>query len=385
MGLTKIINFTADTTLLNKFKNQQGFKTITQEVVQQTASEISETQVKKESETLQPETSSTEQNNHHKVRNWSIGLGSAAVLISLGVLGRNGYLGKGMQKFLGGIKKNANEFADELKPKINDIADDVVEDISHNTESTANKADDIIKDNTSDKTETILGKVDDNITDNASDKTETILGKADDNTSKSTQPNALSKKDLNKLHKKLDAQLDKTIPEIKDYLHVNIPKTQENFEELVEAATKPNNGLIEKNGIEYLPIYDANKNLTSIFTTKNMYSFDKNGKIQLNYDLNNEIYISFNKNGEIDSAYRRINKQLYTYDSNGNLKFIQMTYELNNRKIKKIILLNGNGEIQAVSHIDSSTNMTIKEEFYNNLGQIFKTNYYDNIITKMSL
>ena len=46
-----------------------------------------------------------EQNNSRKVRNWSIGLGSAAVLIGLGVAGRKGKLGKGIQKMLGGLKE----------------------------------------------------------------------------------------------------------------------------------------------------------------------------------------------------------------------------------------------------------------------------------------
>ena len=44
-------------------------------------------------------------NNNHKVRNWSIGLGSAAVLLGLGFAGRKGKLGKGIQKMLGGLKE----------------------------------------------------------------------------------------------------------------------------------------------------------------------------------------------------------------------------------------------------------------------------------------
>ena len=53
-----------------------------------------------------PETTPQEKSDH-KVRNWSIGLGAAATLISLGVLGRKGHLGEGIQKLLGGAAKKS--------------------------------------------------------------------------------------------------------------------------------------------------------------------------------------------------------------------------------------------------------------------------------------
>ena len=55
-----------------------------------------------------------------KVRNWAVGLGSAAVLISLGVLGRNGSLGKSVQTLLGGQRNNVLEAVEA-------ITDDVIE------------------------------------------------------------------------------------------------------------------------------------------------------------------------------------------------------------------------------------------------------------------
>ncbi|MBR1423977.1 hypothetical protein IJ579_00265 [bacterium] len=56
----------------------------------------------------------------HKVRNWSIGLGAAATLISLGVLGRGGHLGEGVQKFLRGTAKDVH-----LKPNVH-LEEDVL-------------------------------------------------------------------------------------------------------------------------------------------------------------------------------------------------------------------------------------------------------------------
>lgn len=55
-----------------------------------------------------------EEKPNHTVRNWSIGLGAAATLIALGVAGRNGHLGKGLQKLLGGAEKDSGKMADEL-------------------------------------------------------------------------------------------------------------------------------------------------------------------------------------------------------------------------------------------------------------------------------
>ena len=66
-------------------------------------------EVKKE-ETATTTTPETEtEKPDHTVRNWSIGLGAAAVLIGLGVAGRKGHLGKGLQKLLGGKSANTAE------------------------------------------------------------------------------------------------------------------------------------------------------------------------------------------------------------------------------------------------------------------------------------
>ncbi len=76
-----------------------------------------------ESKEVKPLQSEPVKNN--QVRNWSIGLGSAAVLIGLGVLGRRGRLGEGIQKFLGGVKKKTPEVIEAVEPKVNEIASDM--------------------------------------------------------------------------------------------------------------------------------------------------------------------------------------------------------------------------------------------------------------------
>ncbi len=98
MSISKI-SFTAENSLLNKMYNN---------VSQQAPVTTTPTNVTEET---------AEKPKSHKVRNWSIGLSSAAVLISIGVLGRKGKLGEGVQKFLGGVKKNTSDLAEELETK----------------------------------------------------------------------------------------------------------------------------------------------------------------------------------------------------------------------------------------------------------------------------
>ncbi|MBR1424934.1 hypothetical protein IJ579_05175 [bacterium] len=58
---------------------------------------------------------STERNY---LKKWSIGLGAAATLIALGVVGRKGYLGNGVQKLLKGTKKEAQNLSENLTETI---------------------------------------------------------------------------------------------------------------------------------------------------------------------------------------------------------------------------------------------------------------------------
>ena len=75
-------------------------------------------------EQAQPEIS---ENKNNKVRNWSIGLSAAAVLVGLGVAGRKGKLGKNIQKMLGGIKKiNIDAINARLNRTIPEFPDDIL-------------------------------------------------------------------------------------------------------------------------------------------------------------------------------------------------------------------------------------------------------------------
>lgn len=78
--------------------------------------------VRKNLEHQEVKPAKSEASKGNQVRNWSIGLGSAAVLIGLGVLGRRGNLGEGVQKFLGGVKKKAPEVIESAEAKVNEIA-----------------------------------------------------------------------------------------------------------------------------------------------------------------------------------------------------------------------------------------------------------------------
>ncbi len=67
-----------------------------------------------------PQSSIYEKPNH-TLRNWSIGLSTAATLIVLGVAGRKGKLGEDIQKLLGGIKKDAKNLADDAGETLKDV------------------------------------------------------------------------------------------------------------------------------------------------------------------------------------------------------------------------------------------------------------------------
>lgn len=62
----------------------------------------------------------------NQVRNWSIGLGASAVLVGLGVLGRRGNLGEGVQKLLGGIKNKVPEAVEAVETKVNDAVNETI-------------------------------------------------------------------------------------------------------------------------------------------------------------------------------------------------------------------------------------------------------------------
>lgn len=66
---------------------------------------------------------------NHNVRNWAIGIGSGvAALIGLGVAGRKGHLGQGIQKFLGGAEKDAGKLGDDIvSGRKFDISDEEIE------------------------------------------------------------------------------------------------------------------------------------------------------------------------------------------------------------------------------------------------------------------
>lgn len=119
MAISKI-NFTAEPNLLNRMQDLKS--AVPSAPVNQAPVEAPvETPAKKS----------------NKVRNWSIGMGSAAVLIGLGVLGHNGKLGKTMQKICGGKEKSLDEIADELVAELDRRAGSTVDDIAEAAERTA--------------------------------------------------------------------------------------------------------------------------------------------------------------------------------------------------------------------------------------------------------
>ncbi len=113
------VNFTSDNLLLN------NMKTISQQPVQMVPASKVESEANSELSAVEDVSA-----KNHKVRNWTIGLSAAAVLTALGVLsGRKGYLGEGVQKFLGGMKNKAGELTDDIGCRGEELVDDVIDNV----------------------------------------------------------------------------------------------------------------------------------------------------------------------------------------------------------------------------------------------------------------
>ncbi len=150
----------------------------------------------------------------HTVRNWSIGLGAAAVLIGLGVAGRKGKLGEGMQKLLGGkpeLKPTTPEPHTEIPAGTNPTPKGGGE-TPPPTESTEGIH--TFKDGWDDS-ELVTEKVGNKspVTE-STPKTETSVPKAEENISSVGAEIKITKAEM----EAINSQLDRTIPKIDESL-----------------------------------------------------------------------------------------------------------------------------------------------------------------------
>lgn len=347
MTVLKLLNFTSEPALLNKFKNNQSMQQIAQEAAQQTSSGLTQSNPLQEPV---KQDSQSEKSENHTVRNWSIGLGAAAVLISLGILGRGGHLGKGLQKFLGGAEKKSGEVADEMSGKLDDIADE----ITHTTETSANKANDA------------AGEIK-----SQTEAAEIVSAEETKNAAKMTS------EECEQLCAKINAQLDRTIPEVTAPLHIDIPKLPENLDELKAMATEPGLSIINKDGVQWCITRNAHGKLDSIMSDKYLVLFNSDEEVLLNTFRPEKISVTYSQGNKINNITKKIDNNIWNYGNNGELQFLRQEYGTD-KKITKISWISAEGKIKAVGHIDKSKKIKIKEDFYDSNNNLIGENFYDD-------
>jgi len=328
------INFTAENNLLGNMYNKVS--------TQQKATTTAVTAIQPQEE----QTAATEQApKSHKLRNWSIGMGSAATLIALGVLGRKGYLGEGVQKLLGGIKKNASDIADDLKGKGEELlegrtpkAPEKIEPEVFGPETTTDIEPPI-------KPETPV-KPKPQVTTQAGVRIEGTLSKAE-----MDAINAGLDRTIPQIDKKLfTTEIPDIKPLIDEFNSIDVSKLKEGVNEI----TLPN-GNIRK-------IYVSNGKISKI------YDKVPDGKRILSVDyIEGELY-SIRRDNEYflvnstDSSYcKEINGNDYWYNSDGRLDGI--TEYLPNNQIRCTYINENATDIRKIEYCDAEYKTIKKEHF----------------------
>ena len=94
--------------------------------IKQNAGEFKEETINESVSDTAEDTVVTESKNH-TTRNWTVGLGTVAVLTALGVLAaRHGYLGKNVENVLKGVKKEGSELIDDITETATESANNIV-------------------------------------------------------------------------------------------------------------------------------------------------------------------------------------------------------------------------------------------------------------------
>jgi len=331
------------------------------------------------------------QNN--KVRNWSVGIGSVAALIILGVAGRKGAFGKNIQKALGGGKKcvnqNAERFEEELSQNIRK-ADEQISPAERNipteTEkqplSSTSEKEPIIENSEKVKSEPEVSAKQESSTD-AEIKTETETKSAP----------KVEEDTLTEAEKiEINSKLDRTIPQISEDLMFVEPKSLDSFMHDIhveEDFSKYKNCRVDytfhhpmQSGGEAVihrnAYHDVSIIVVSDKTGKELYTIRPNRRfrtfeeiMELGESKNltpNEAFI-YNSEHPIptvdvrindlnyyyeDGVLKRITKYVtpndhYTYNANGHLDYI------NHFK---------NGQTNRLIYFEEGSNMPVKIKYY---------------------
>ncbi len=299
MAISKI-NFTGETPLLNKMLNN----TVTQPAPAEVSPPEKKSNVKK---------------------NLTVGLSSATILISLGVLGYKGYLGKGIQKLTGGIKKHSSDIAEETQTKLEEIIPDK------------------------------KPKIEPEI------KTPSLSAK----------------------QAQINAMLDRTIPEISEPLSLEeAPFLPECYDEILKAARKESLNtstklhLINVDDKIYNVTVNKNGKIISIISSDDLILYD---------DYENLIYHekrftnlgAYYKDGKITNIKKTTRNSLYNYNSRLKLNNINQRYG-ENGAFEKISVITPEGYVGLISHADTKTGKEIKRDWFNSEGKLIREEFFSD-------
>lgn len=262
------------------------------------------------------------QSKDNKVRNLSIGLGSAAILLSLGVLGRSGKLGKGMQKFLGGVKKTVPEVIETAETK----ADEIVQEILPAPKKP------VVQEVIADAAKINAG--------------------------------------LDRTIPKLECPVKTEIPDIKpladEFRFMDVSGIEDNYSKI----TLPNGNIREifltSDGKRVARAFDKNANGERVLEIQYI-----NGEF-LEIRNGNEI---FNFRGDELNRYAITkNGNIYSYNPDGALTYVCECKE-GGRVTRNICFEEGTDNVRNILYIDPDTNKMIKQDIFNN-GEIVDEVFY---------
>ena len=322
---------------------------------------------------------------NNKVRNWAIGISSAAALAVLFFAGRAGKLGKGIQKFLGGVKKEVEEAAGHSKPRVTETEEEMsIEEF----ERIKNKDTDFV----------IGGNKKPNGT--AAEETPAIKN----------EEVPAPKPELTPKQVELNAKLDRVPPYIDpDFLHHDFPTPERlykhlgidikeiekidisKFEDWTETHMRykmelPNNRILvitrNKNNINEISgidISDNNKMIGSVtFYTDKSKSYYGDIRVTFNYDNGSNIKYDYKKGGvKYNIEYNHQNGNSYEYDEKGNLNNFSESPKKDTEIYRTIYI--ENGKLDRITYSDKKTYKWLKMDYFDENGKITKETFNDEL------
>ena len=319
-----------------------------------------------------------EEKPNHTVRNWSIGLGAAATLIGLGVAGRKGHLGKGLQKLLGGAEKESGKLADDAACSVGHtkpVTEAVTETASRETKPAS-----------------------ETIAETATRETKPEPVKTETTAETPTAPKAKAAEAIKPGVKEvlgapitkaeieaIEATLDKTMPKITDdLLSIDIsrfPRDGSEYQKLIFDKFK-----IPKTGNETVQVFHEGKQIDAFYYEGKLSSvhIHKNENEQIFVDLRKDHTISSIRDGSMyanyylntltDIAIKHQNYD-YWYDASGKLEHIFpqnsankatkcINYHPGTKDVRRIEYYETPGEYNRIK-IERYDNGKLVEEVYN--------------------